>query len=1222
MKYTRSHGPFPSLLVVIAFACLVVHNLTALSSSGVRETEARGSVLADSGEIDSLKAKILRMIAKGDSLCEANDQAAADCICNAALVLSDSVYGLHHTLSASCLDCRVKALRKMQELDRAVFLAERSLAIKEKILGGHDLDVAASLNSLGTIRREQGNYRGAKPLLERSLAIREKLLGLEHPEVAASLHNLGILLRLQGDYVGARPLLERAMTIREKVLGEEHPDVAASLNSLGILLKAQGDYEGAKPYFERALAIRERTFSSKHPNVAESLNNLGLILCDQGDYEGARPFLERALAIWEKTLGLEHPDVAFPLENLAVLVAGQGDYEGAKLFLKRALTIREKALGSEHPEVARSLNNLGIICSEQGDYAGARPFYERALVIRERVLGLEHPDVAWSLDDLGLALIDQGDYAGAKSLMVRALTIREKVLGPEHPDVAASLINLANILFIQGDYVGARPLLERALIISERVLGPEHPDVALSLGNLALLLIEQGDYAAARPLLERALAIFGQALGPEHPHVATTYDNLANLCYLEGDYDAVRPLLERALAMREKVFGPEHPDVAASLNSLGILLKAQGDYEGAKSYFEGALAIRERALSSEHPEVTDSQEELNRIALLQMDQRTSWEGSSRGFVARRRQLERIYRISSERQALLYAEKVRDSVDLVASTVAALGEANAPDSVCSFLATAVLQTKGQVLDEISVRHRLGKSGDQEIAAVGDSLKAARLLIATLYARGPEEGNPAEYLPRLRTAISAKEKWELRLATTSITFRAEREEKSATTSSVAACLPEGATLVEFLRYAHFPARPGEVPAQTEERDLACVLTADNATGPSVIYIGLSSVTDSLIKAYRQHIDGIVESGELPDSDKERVFREVGGALYRRLWAPIKEEVGEAELVLISPDASLNLLAFGALPMPDSGYLIERYPIHYLSSGRDLIRLRSCYIPGKGLLAFGDPDFDAAVLARSREADDEAVVPLSSSLVRLRNTRSSCERLNEIQVERLPASGKEVRQLGRVFGQTTHEPVELYLGVDALEDRVKAESGGKRIIHLATHAYYLQGECADARERKVTRSLLGEAEVMGENPLLLSGLFFAGSNLHGKGAAERGMDDGILTAEEICSLDLTGSEWVVLSACETGLGKLKKGEGVFGLRRAFQLAGARTVIMSLWPVGDRPTRNYMLGLYERRLGGTTTVAAMRETTLSQLRKLRRQNRSTHPFTWGAFVAVGDWK
>ena len=218
--------------------------------------------------------------------------------------------------------------------------------------------------------------------------------------------------------------------------------------------------------------------------------------------------------------------------------------------------------------------------------------------------------------------------------------------------------------------------------------------------------------------------------------------------------------------------------------------------------------------------------------------------------------------------------------------------------------------------------------------------------------------------------------------------------------------------------------------------------------------------------------------------------------------------------------------------------------------------------------------------------------------------------------------MRELGRLFTEKTHEPVSLCLGLEALEDRLKAEAYGKRVIHLATHAYYLQGECPDASEHKITRTLLGEDKIIGENPLLLSGLFFAGSNLHGEGAAEQDMDDGILTAEEICSLDLTGTEWVVLSACETGLGELKKGEGVFGLRRAFQLAGARTVIMSLWPVGDRPTREYMLDLYQRRLGGATTVAAMQEASLSQLRKLRKQNRSTHPFVWGAFVAVGDWR
>jgi len=1223
MRSLRDQNPLLSSLSVILYVGVVLFFITAGPFSGIPNGVLGSSVLAETGEIDAHRAEILHMITVGDSLCDVGKYALADSICNTALSLSDSIYGGEDTLSARCIDCRVKALQELRKLEEAILLGERSLTIREKFFGPEHPHVSVSLNNLGNILKIQGDYGRARSHLERALAIRETVLGSEHPDVAASLNNLGVLLSDQGDYLGAEQFLERSLAIREELYGPEHPQVAKVLNSLGGLFFNKGDYAEAKVYFERALTIRKNTLGSEHPDVAASLNNVGYALQIQGDYSGAKHYYEQALEIYKKIWGVEHPDVALVLNNLGILLSDQGNYADAKLCFEQALSIWEKTLGPEHLDVAGCLNNLGTLLSDQGDFIGAQPYYERSLAIREKVWGSEHPMVAKALENLGIHFYDKGNYRRAKPLLERALEMREKILGTDHPEVAESLINLGGILFVQGDYVSAKPLWERALAIYEEAMGPDSPDVALSLGNLAALSYAQGNYEDSKLLLKSSLEIFEETLGSEHPYMALGFDNFAQLLHEQGDYEGAKEYYERALSIWDKVFGPEHPDVAIALSGLAQLQSDQGEYHEAKALMERALTIGEKALGPEHPDVALCIEGLSRFALLQGDAHTSWTRCCEAFLSRRRQLENIYAISSERQALLYAEKVRDVLDLVVSAAYALGGSQAPDSVRSFVVTAILQSKGQVLDEISARHQLGRrTADQEIAAVKDSLKAARLKIASLYAWGPGEEDLEAYLPRLKAAIMEKEKWELELASRSEDFREEQAERQATALTVTPYLTEGTVLVEFLRYGHFPARPGEMPARPEERDLAYVLSGGNATGPALIYLGSSSVTDSLIMAYRQHFEEIVEQGKLPSSAKEEEYRQVAGALYRRIWVPIKKELGEAEMVLVSPDASFNLVCFGGLPTPDGGYLIGRYPIQYLSSGRDIIRLQSDDRPGQGFLAFGDPDFNATAVARSGEVVVESAEILSPTAVTLRNTRSSCDRLDEIKAEPLPASGCEVRELGRLFAEQTGERVSMYLGVEALEDRLKAEARGKRVMHLATHSYYLQAECADASKHKVSKAFWAEDEVIGENPLLLAGLFLAGANLHGAGAGERNMDDGILTAEEICSLDLTGTEWVVLSACETGLGELKKGEGVFGLRRAFQLAGARTVIMSLWPVGDRPTRDYMLELYERRLSGATTVAAMREASLSQLRQLRQQSRSTHPFTWGAFVAVGDWR
>jgi CHAT domain-containing protein len=207
-------------------------------------------------------------------------------------------------------------------------------------------------------------------------------------------------------------------------------------------------------------------------------------------------------------------------------------------------------------------------------------------------------------------------------------------------------------------------------------------------------------------------------------------------------------------------------------------------------------------------------------------------------------------------------------------------------------------------------------------------------------------------------------------------------------------------------------------------------------------------------------------------------------------------------------------------------------------------------------------------------------------------------------------------------------MLVGAAATESAAKQELPRFGTLHVATHGFFLGGDCggSGAGLRGIGSVLeapsdsLALAEISRE-PLLLSGLAFAGAN-H-RDAAHRGGDDGILTAEEIAVLDLSGVGWAVLSGCNTGTGQIEEGEGVFGLRRAFRIAGAHTLIMSLWPVFDRATRSWMRELYRARLAsGRSTPEAVRDADLVMLRQRRRTGASTSPFYWGAFVAAGDWR
>ncbi len=412
---------------------------------------------------------------------------------------------------------------------------------------------ARLMTTMGDVYGKLGLFDQAQPLLEKSLSVRESVLGPAHVHVAVSLNNLANLLTNTGDYARALPLYERSLAIWEKALGPDAPDLVEVMNNLAILLSDMGDYAGARALHERSLAIREKELGPDHPKVATCLNNLATVLDDLGDYARARSSYERSLAILEKELGREHLSVAQGLNNLAILLSDMGDYAGARPMYERALTILERALGPDHPDVAASLSNLANLHWSIGDYAGARPLYERALTIRENVLGSDHPHVAKSLENLANLLRSIGDYDSARAMLERALTIRERALGPDHPGVAQNLKLMGTLLATTGDYAGARPLFERVFSIRRTALGPNHPDVGDAVHNLGCVYRDTGEFALSKEFFGRAQAIWEEALGPYHPLVAENLEQFALLLRETGEDAEAERMETRAKAIRERV---------------------------------------------------------------------------------------------------------------------------------------------------------------------------------------------------------------------------------------------------------------------------------------------------------------------------------------------------------------------------------------------------------------------------------------------------------------------------------------------------------------------------------------------------------------------------------------------------------------------------------------------------------------------------------------------
>jgi CHAT domain-containing protein/Tfp pilus assembly protein PilF len=1054
----------------------------------------------------------------------------------------------------------------------------------------------------------QGQYAAAIPLAERSLAIWEKVLGPEHPDVASSLNNLAELYRAQGNYSQAEPLYQRSLVIKEKVLGPEHPNVASSLNNLANLYQAQGNYSQAEPLYQRSLAIWEKVLGKEHPDVATSLNNLAELYKAMGKYSQAEPLYQRSLAIREKVLGKEHPDVAASLNNLASLYQDMGNYSQAEPLYQRSLAIKEKVLGKEHPLVASSLNNLAGLYQVQGNYSQAEPMYQRALAIKEKVLGKEHPLVASSLNNLAALYQAQGNYSQAEPLYQRSLAIREKVLGKEHPLVASSLNNLAALYQAQGNYSQAEPLYQRSLAIKEKVLGPEHPDVATSLNNLALLYQAQGNYSQAEPLYQRSLAIKEKVLGPEHPDVATSLYNLAALYQAQGNYSQAEPMYQRSLAIREKVLGPEHPYVASSLNNLAELYRAQGNYSQAEPLYQSSLAIYEKVLGPEHPAVATSLHNLAGLYWAKGDIARTLELRTRSTNIEESNLDLIFTIGSEARKSAYIATLSGTTD---ATISLHIQAAPDNSRAARLAlTTTLQRKGLILDAVTDNlQTLRQNLNPEDQATLDQLATTRSQLAALIFNKPENTPLEQYRQQVATLKAQADQLEDTLFGRSAEFRTKSQ--PVTIEALQQLIPADAALVELVLY--YPLNPKATKRDETWGNPRYVAYILHSTGePKWVDLGEAEPINQAVEDFRKALRSEYSDVQ-PDAR----------TLDEKLMQPIRKLLGNTRTILLSPDSQLNLIPFAALVDENNRYLVENYSITYLSSGRDLLRLQNHSKSRSEPFIVANPDYakpgdpaSVRLVARggvSQNADAQPGNP-SAKADRTRSTdnRSPFNLTQQIDFVALPATAKEAEAIAPML-----PGVKLLTGSQATENAIKQLSS-PQILHIATHGFFLQDVPLVAPPDFSTSPLLeGTRSAQpnirtSENPLLRSGIALAGAN-----PRQSGSEDGILTALEAAGLNLAGTKLVVLSACETGLGDVINGQGVYGLRRALAIAGAESQLISLWAVKDYGTKNLMVNYYKRLMTNEGRSEALRQTQLEMLKNPDYQ----HPYYWAAFIPSGDW-
>jgi tetratricopeptide (TPR) repeat protein len=1109
------------------------------------------------------------------------DYAKAEPLLERALAIREKALGSEHPETARSLNNLAELYRATSNYAKAEPLCERALAIREKVLGPKHPDTAKSLNSLAALYNTTGNYAKAEPLVERALAIRERALGPEHPAMAESLNNLATLYQTMGKYAKAEPLYERALAISEKALGSEHPITATSLDNLAMLYKTMGNSAKAESLFERALAIREKALGSGHPDAARSLNNLAALYQTTGNYAKAEPLFERALAIREKALGLEHPDVAESLNDLAWHYQTLNDYVKAERLYQRALAISEKALAAEHSDTANYLNNLARLYQIMGNYSKAEPLFERALAIKKKTLGSEHLDTAASFNDLATLYLSAGNYSKAEPLFERALAIREKGLGPESPITATSLNDLAMLYQTMGSYSKAEPLYERALAISEKALGSEHQDTATNLNNLANLYLSMRNYAKAEPLYARALVIRENAAGMGQREMAASLTNLARLYEFMGNYAKAEPLFERALAISEKLFGSEHPDTAIHLNNLACLYFANRNYAKAEPLFERALAIREKALGSEHPETAGS---LHNLAFLHLEKEEPAETlmlASRAGQMSERTLANVLSFSSEQQRSEFQKKQIPYV-----LPATLGDA-------PLIARTLLHWKGVVLDSVIEDRAVAKAaGEKGLCEQIETMKSLQAQLFKLTLEAPKDTSETALRSRAQQRDklgSEVERMEAALARNVAALGQSRRALEVTPGQVQAALRSQEALVEFIRYTHYLGK-----GQWETRYGAVIFVPKGAL--QWVALGAAEDTEKTIRLYQKSARGKTDETTLQTTLR---------GLHEKIWAAIEKALPrDTKSVILCPDSELNFVSFATLLGEDDRFLAEKYSLRYVSSGRDLLLAppKEASSTQKRIAAYGNPDFRLARTGTPRPAAQSRGPLMTMREAEIRDFQG-------IKLAPLAGTAAECKALAELADKAGGQ-VEIKTGAEATEAALQ-EVKSPRVLHLATHGFFLpEIELGDSAPGIRPLREIPKGKLV--NPMHRSGLALAGAqttlDAWGRGEVPAAENDGILTAEEVGTLPLAGTWLVTLSACETGTGQARAGEGVLGLRRGFIQAGAQNLLMTLWPISDETTVQIMLDFYGSAFASGDAPKSLIEVQRKWLVKLRKEKGLLH--------------
>jgi CHAT domain-containing protein len=987
---------------------------------------------------------------------------------------------------------------------------------------------------------------------------------------------------------------------------EDSLQVVAKVDSL---LKISSDYLNRQD-FAKAMEFSKKAEkfvsdqSWKETAVFANLKHIrGGIWFYQGKFKESEISWLEAKNVRAKVLGKMNADYAESLNSLGILNATIGRFEEAELYWLESISIKEKVLGKSHPGYARSLHNLAILYRVMGDYEKAEKFQLEGKSIVEKVLSKSHPSYASSLHSLGDLYLDLGDYEKAELYYLESKSITEKVLSKSHPSYASSLRSLGNLYLDLGNYEKAELYYLESKSITEKVVGKSHLTYALNLNSLGVLYRKLGDYEKAESYYLEAKTIREKVLGKRHPDYASSLNNLGVLYRTLGDFNRAEECYLECKSIRDEVQGKLHPHYAGALHNLGALYQDLGDYGKAESYYLESKTIREKVLGKRHPDYSSS---LINLGIIYESQNSFHESDSllvEYFKLTKSQLSNSVAFLSEKQLADYVVTFKEQGENLASYIFNRQKNEENEGVLGDLNyDRALFQKGFLLNATGkIQSLTGTS--PEAKELREHLKKYRLLLALQYAKPIADRQGVEDLE------SKAEDVEKQLSRT-VSGYAEVV-RQVNWQEVQSNLAENEVAIEIIDFKH------NFPEKTDSIIYAALVIKPGFSSPEFIPLFEEKrLKDILRKSAASSSSSIVAQaysrGVIVGKKQKRE------GLYSLILKPLENHLREIETIYVSPSGILHRINFDAIPLPNEKgkTLADKYKLVRLGSTRSLVVSGSNKTDlSNEVVLFGGIDYNLDTTLIKKDTVAQAIVPsepgkLSFSYID-RTIPSRGEDWNY-----LPGAAAEVVAIEELVAKSKLKG-KKYSKDSASEEAFKKlgeENYSPRVIHFATHGFFFP-------ESKTYHHSTGSGNdsepvfKMSNHPMIRSGLVMAGGNYAWKRGKpfKEGMEDGILTAYEINQINLSNTELVVLSACDTGLGDIEGDEGVYGLQRAFKNAGAKYLIMSLWQVPDLETKEFMVTFYRHWLEDKISIPDVFSQTQQEMKKM-----FDNPYQWAGFVLI----